>query len=90
MESTRNYSRIESSTPCVLAFNGMNYGAQVNNFGMGGASIKVGCDLQLNLQVGDFFELMLVNDAGSYTTNFSCEVSRLDSSELGAIFYKLF
>ena len=60
MESTRNYSRIESSTPCVL------------------------------LQVGDFFELMLVNDAGSYTTNFSCEVSRLDSSELGAIFYKLF
>lgn len=90
MGSTREFSRTNSYAPCILNFNGMNYGAHIKNIGIGGAAIEVDSDLQYNLHIGDKCRLMLLNETDEDLTNYACEVSRLDSSELGVSFYKLF
>jgi len=90
MGSQREFSRGDSHSPCILNFDGITYRAQLINIGIGGASIRVDSDLQFSLNIGDHFELQLFHTPDMEPMNYSCEVSRLDSSELGASFYKLF
>ena len=90
MGSTREYARENSYSPCILNYRNFNYRAQLQNIGIGGASIKVDRDLQFSLHIGDLFELKLYHPDATYPTNYACEVARLDSLELGVSFYKLF
>jgi hypothetical protein len=90
MGSIREYARENSYSPCILTYRDINYRAKINNIGIGGASIKVDSDLQFSLHIGDHFELKLYHPEDTYPTSYACEVARLDSSELGVSFYKLF
>jgi hypothetical protein len=90
MGTTREYLRENSYSPCILSYRDINYRAQLKNISIGGASIKVDSDLQSILNIGDHIELKLYHPTESYSTNYACEVARLDSSELGVSCYKLF
>lgn len=88
MGSKREFLRVNCDSACVIDYKGTSHQALLENLSLGGALIKVGNDLQLNLQIGDLCGLMLCSNPDMCPTKYSCMVTRIDSADVGIFFLK--
>ena len=89
MGSKREHLRVNSDSPCILSYEGVNYRALLENISLGGALVNVGSEQLRGLCIGASVDLMLCDNPDSCPTRYSCEVIRRGSSDIGINFKKL-